>query len=234
MNDTTAFTGVCAVGHGRVRFFGTMVSPRVTVGSRVTLGTRRVYTRMIAGQGGEDEDAEDKAPEEVSREEEGEVRARNEGMMDVVQEAAEGVVDAVQEATEGVLAEAADIMSGAMGIVQGGMSDEGEEQWEEVVCDPPQFVVTAEAIAEARSKFRRHETDVGSPEYQIATLTTKIRYLTEHLKQNPKDYSSTRGLLKMVANRRRLLRYLKREDPNRFTSIIDGMQIRVSQQLRNI
>lgn len=101
-------------------------------------------------------------------------------------------------------------------------------------CAPPQYVLNAEAIAEARQKFKTHETDSGSPEFQIATLSTRISYLTTHLKANPKDHSSTRGLLKMVSTRRKLLKYLKREDEQRFNNIISGLNIRVSQQLRQL
>lgn len=110
--------------------------------------------------------------------------------------------------------------------------DDGVEVLEE--CSPPQSVLNAEALAEARAKFRVHETDSGSPEYQIATLTTRIAYLTKHLKANPKDNSSTRGLLKMVATRTKLLKFLKREDTARFHNIIEGLNIRISQQLRKL
>lgn len=101
-------------------------------------------------------------------------------------------------------------------------------------CKPPQWYVNRQAIAEARSKFKRHETDTGSPEYQIATLTTRIQYLTNHLRKNKKDYASTRGLLKMVATRTKLLRYVRRESQERFHNIIEGLNIRISQQLREL
>lgn len=101
-------------------------------------------------------------------------------------------------------------------------------------CAPPQDVLNAQAIAEARAKFKVHDADSGSPEFQIATLSTRIAYLTDHLKKNPKDYSSTRGLLKMVSTRRKLLKYLKRMDVTRFNNIISGLNIRVSQQLREL
>lgn len=113
--------------------------------------------------------------------------------------------------------------------------EDDEEDYSDVEpCSPPQFVLNQEAITAAREKFKRHETDSGSPEYQIATLTTKIGYMTTHLKSHPKDFSSTRGLLKMVATRRRLLKYLKGEDVTRFHNIIAGLGIRVSQQLREL
>lgn len=101
-------------------------------------------------------------------------------------------------------------------------------------CPPPQSYLNSQAIAESRAKFRRHETDTGSPEYQIATLTTRIQYLTNHLRKNKKDYASTRGLLKMVATRTKLLKYLRRESQERFHNIIEGLNIRVSQQLREL
>lgn len=110
----------------------------------------------------------------------------------------------------------------------------GEDVEDVVPCMPPQYVQNAAAIDEARAKFKLHETDTGSPEYQIATLSTRITYLTNHLKVNPKDYSSTRGLLKMVSTRRRLLKYVKKQDPARFDNIISGLGIRVSQQLRGL
>ena len=101
------------------------------------------------------------------------------------------------------------------------------------LTEPSEYINVA-AIAAARATYRLHETDTGSPEIQIATLTTKITYLTTHLKEYPKDFSSTRGLLKMVSTRRRLLKFLKKEDPTRFTAILEGMNIRVSQELRSM
>ena len=109
---------------------------------------------------------------------------------------------------------------------------EDDETFEE--CSPPQPYLNQIAIKAAQEKFKTHETDSGSPEFQIATLTTRIAYLTDHLRTHPKDHSSTRGLLKMVSTRRRLLKYLKREDANRFDAIIQGLKIRVSQQLRSL
>eukprot|EP00173_Palmaria_palmata_P001963 Plantae.Rhodophyta-Palmaria_palmata.ctg21937.p1 GENE.Plantae.Rhodophyta-Palmaria_palmata.ctg21937~~Plantae.Rhodophyta-Palmaria_palmata.ctg21937.p1 ORF type:complete len:136 (-),score=30.20 Plantae.Rhodophyta-Palmaria_palmata.ctg21937:331-699(-) len=116
--------------------------------------------------------------------------------------------------------------------------EDGEDDADDVqmlgeLTEPSEYV-NAAAIAAARSTYRLHETDTGSPEFQIATLTTKITYLTTHLKEHPKDFSSTRGLLKMVSTRRRLLKFLKKEDPARFTAILEGMNIRVSQELRSM
>ena len=71
-----------------------------------------------------------------------------------------------------------------------------------------------------------HETDTGSPEVQIAILTTRINVLTEHLKQNKNDHHSRRGLLKMVGRRRNLLNYLTKKDINRYREIIKKLGIR--------
>jgi small subunit ribosomal protein S15 len=75
-------------------------------------------------------------------------------------------------------------------------------------------------------KFRTHPTDTGSPEVQVALLTTRIVYLTEHFKTHKKDHAGRRGLLKLVGQRRRLLEYLKSKDSNRYRKLIDGLGIR--------
>jgi len=74
--------------------------------------------------------------------------------------------------------------------------------------------------------FKKHESDTGSPEVQIALLTNRINYLTEHLKEHQKDFSSRRGLLKLVARRRKLLDYLRNEDAARYYQIIEKLNIR--------
>ncbi len=74
--------------------------------------------------------------------------------------------------------------------------------------------------------FRRGERDTGSPEVQIAILTTRVGELTEHLQTHKKDFASRRGLLMMVSRRRRLLDYLKRVDPQRYLDIIRRLEIR--------
>ena len=74
--------------------------------------------------------------------------------------------------------------------------------------------------------YRTHETDTGSPEVQIALLTDRISHLTEHLKTHRKDHSSRRGLLKMVGRRASLLKYLAREDRQRYQAIIEQLGIR--------
>ena len=76
------------------------------------------------------------------------------------------------------------------------------------------------------SKFRLHESDTGSPEVQIALLSQRIEYLTEHFKVHKKDHHSRRGLLKLVSHRRALLDYLKRKDVSRYKTLIDGLGIR--------
>ncbi len=75
-------------------------------------------------------------------------------------------------------------------------------------------------------KFATHETDTGSPEVQIALLTARIKYLTEHFKVHKKDHHSRRGLLKLVGQRRRLLDYLKRKDRSRYLTLIKELGIR--------
>lgn len=75
-------------------------------------------------------------------------------------------------------------------------------------------------------QYRMHETDTGSPEVQIALLTERINYLTGHLKVHKKDHHSRRGLLKMVGQRRGLLTYLSREEPERYRAIVDKLGLR--------
>ena len=75
-------------------------------------------------------------------------------------------------------------------------------------------------------KNRLHETDTGSPEVQIAILTERITYLTEHLKVHHRDNHSRRGLLKMVGRRRRLLDYLQKTDIERYRKIIADLNLR--------
>jgi len=75
-------------------------------------------------------------------------------------------------------------------------------------------------------QFRLHDTDTGSPEVQVALLTNRITYLTEHLKIHKKDHHSRRGLLMMVGRRRRLLNYVKNKDVNRYRKLIEAVGIR--------
>ncbi|NLM37024.1 MAG: 30S ribosomal protein S15 [Firmicutes bacterium] len=87
-------------------------------------------------------------------------------------------------------------------------------------------MLTAEKKAEIIAKYRLHEEDTGSPEVQIAILTERINYLTEHLKVHKKDHHSRRGLLKMVGQRRGLLNYLYKTDIQRYRSIVERLGLR--------
>ncbi len=80
--------------------------------------------------------------------------------------------------------------------------------------------------AELISKYKQHETDTGSPEVQVALLSERIRYLTGHFKTHKKDFHSRRGLLKLVGQRRRLLNYLKKNDVERYRTIIKALGLR--------
>ncbi len=75
--------------------------------------------------------------------------------------------------------------------------------------------------------YRRHETDTGSPEVQVAILTERINQLTEHLRVHAKDHHSRRGLYKMVGQRRRLLNYLRGKDIERYRALTERLNIRV-------
>ena len=83
-----------------------------------------------------------------------------------------------------------------------------------------------EKKAELVEKFRTHESDTGSPEVQIALLTERISYLTEHFKTHTKDHHSRRGLLKMVSKRRRLLSYLKKSSLERYRKTVLALNLR--------
>jgi small subunit ribosomal protein S15 len=87
-------------------------------------------------------------------------------------------------------------------------------------------VLTKERKTEIITSFKRDERDTGSPEVQIAILTERINYLTEHFKTHSKDHHSRRGLLKMVSKRRRLLDFLKDEDHTRYRAILKKLNIR--------
>lgn len=76
------------------------------------------------------------------------------------------------------------------------------------------------------SEFRRHERDSGSPEVQVALITKRIEYLTEHFKAHAKDHHSRRGLLMLVGQRRRLLEYLRQKDLTRYRALIDRLGLR--------
>ena len=88
------------------------------------------------------------------------------------------------------------------------------------------MVLTTEVKREIIDKFKLHGKDTGSPEVQIALLSNRITYLTEHFKTHKKDHHSRRGLLKLVGQRRKLLNYLKKSDLNRYQQIIKELGIR--------
>jgi small subunit ribosomal protein S15 len=88
------------------------------------------------------------------------------------------------------------------------------------------MALVKEAKDELVRQYRKHDGDTGSPEVQIAILTTRITYLTEHFKLHKKDHHSRRGLLTMVGRRRRLLDYLRRVDVERYRAVLDRLGIR--------
>ncbi len=85
---------------------------------------------------------------------------------------------------------------------------------------------TSETKTPIIEAFRAHDTDTGSPEVQVALLTDRIRYLTEHFRTHAKDHHSRRGLLKLVGRRRRLLKYIRRKDFANYQEIISRLGIR--------
>jgi small subunit ribosomal protein S15 len=86
-----------------------------------------------------------------------------------------------------------------------------------------EFVASKNEVIEA---YRIHEHDTGSPEVQVALLTKRIEYLTDHFKVHNRDHHSRRGLLKLVGQRRRLLEYLRAHDPGRYKSLIERLGLR--------
>jgi small subunit ribosomal protein S15 len=88
------------------------------------------------------------------------------------------------------------------------------------------MALVAEAKRQIVARNQAHKTDTGSPEVQIALLTDRIVQLTQHFKTHHKDHSSRRGLLSLVAKRRRLLTYLKVNNPERYKSVLQKLSIR--------
>jgi small subunit ribosomal protein S15 len=88
------------------------------------------------------------------------------------------------------------------------------------------MVFEREKKRELIAEYRAHDQDTGSPEVQIALLTERIRYLTEHFRVHKKDHHSRRGLLKLVGQRRSLLNYLKRRKIERYRSVVERLGIR--------
>ncbi len=87
-------------------------------------------------------------------------------------------------------------------------------------------MIFAERKEEIVQKHRKHDKDTGSPEVQIALLTERIIYLTEHFQTHKHDHHSRRGLLKLVARRRSLLNYLKNNDVQRYKDIVESLGLR--------
>lgn len=87
-------------------------------------------------------------------------------------------------------------------------------------------VLTKDRKTEVITTYKTHEGDTGSPEVQVAILSERITYLTEHFKTHKKDHHSRRGLLKLVGQRRRLLDYVKRKDADRYLELIKRLGIR--------
>lgn len=104
-------------------------------------------------------------------------------------------------------------------------SDLDDEATGEEETVPARFL-SAQRVAELRATHRRHPTDTGSPEYQVAGMTERISHLTAHLKEHPKDFSTRRGLVALVNKRRRLLNYLYREDEGRYYDIVGALGVR--------
>jgi small subunit ribosomal protein S15 len=88
------------------------------------------------------------------------------------------------------------------------------------------MTITKERKQEVIQEFKKDDQDTGSPEVQIAILTTRINNLTEHMRTHKKDYATRRGLLAMVSRRRRLLDYVRNVDPQRYLDIIGRLGIR--------
>ena len=87
-------------------------------------------------------------------------------------------------------------------------------------------MISKEKKTAIMKEYATCENDTGSPEVQVAVLTARIQELTEHLKENPKDHHSRRGMLKMVGQRRGLLEYLKKKDIERYRALIEKLGLR--------
>lgn len=88
------------------------------------------------------------------------------------------------------------------------------------------MAMTAESKLKIIEEYKTHEGDTGSPEVQVALLTSRIVYLTDHFKTHAKDFHSRTGLLKLVGQRRKLLNYLKNKDINRYRTLIGRLGLR--------
>ena len=87
-------------------------------------------------------------------------------------------------------------------------------------------MISKEKKTASMNEYARTPGDTGSPEVQVAVLTARIQELTDHLKENPKDHHSRRGMLKMVGQRRGLLDYLKKKDIERYRALIEKLGLR--------
>ena len=88
------------------------------------------------------------------------------------------------------------------------------------------MALSAEEKKKIIDEFKRHDKDTGSPEVQVALLTARINYLTEHFKVHKHDFHSRNGLLKLVGQRRKLLNYLRKKDVNRYKELIQRLNLR--------
>lgn len=111
-------------------------------------------------------------------------------------------------------------------IVNVGDLEEDDDDGTEDDGVAPAWYESQQRLDELRAENRRHDKDTGSPEYQVAGMTERISYLTKHLQQHPKDFSTRRGLVAMVNKRRRLLNYLYSEDQDRYVSLVQSLGIR--------
>ena len=126
------------------------------------------------------------------------------------------VVEAIEE-TFGVSAQPVAVAGGA---VAGGAAAEEKTEFDVIL------VSAGAAKLAVIKEYATHEGDTGSPEVQVAILTSRIVYLTEHLKEHKKDHHSRRGLLKLVGQRRNMLDYLRRKDIERYRSLIERLGLR--------
>ena len=127
------------------------------------------------------------------------------------------VTDVDEPSPEDYLVTSVELEANAGEDADVGLEDDGE---------PPAWYTSQQRRQELQQKHKRHDKDTGSPEFQIAGITERIAYLTQHLQQHPKDFSTRRGLLAMVNKRRRLLNYLAKEDEQRYRDIIASLGIR--------
>lgn len=110
-------------------------------------------------------------------------------------------------------------------LVNIGDFDEDDDM-EPIDASPSAVEETLERMRQLREQYRRSEKDTGSPEFQIAGMTERIAYLTKHLKEHPKDFSTRRGLVALVNKRRRMLNYLTKTNPVRYEEMINSLGIR--------